>query len=207
MDEFELKKWLGNDTAGDPTTRIVRLLSRAGSLSSAEIARELSLAKSTVSAALIELRKAGMVVDALKAHGKRASAGRPSTLLTLNPDAGVCIGVMIEPTSLRVVLADVSHAILATDGGEMPAGYSPQDAVAKVSELVEGMRKRRDFRAEALLGVGIALPGSVRPDTGQAYARSWRGPGLAPILAAISKPSSRRRSSPTTRAIAPPSPR
>ena len=49
MNEVELKKWLGNDSAGDPTTRIVRLLSRAGSLSSAEIARELSLAKSTVS--------------------------------------------------------------------------------------------------------------------------------------------------------------
>lgn len=183
MNGNELKKWLGNDSSGDPTTRIVRLLSRAGSLSSAEIARELALAKSTVSTALIELRKSGMVVDAQRApHGKRAGAGRPSTALTLNPQAGVCIGVMIEPTSLRVVLADVSHAILDADGADMPVDYSPQAAVAKVSELVDVMRKRRDFRSETLLGVGIALPGSVRPDTGQVQrtimAKSWVGANI-----------------------------
>jgi predicted NBD/HSP70 family sugar kinase len=178
--DFELKKWMGNDSTGDATTRIVRLLSQSGSLSAAEIARDLNLAKSTVSSALIELRRAGMVVDAEKAAtARRASAGRPSTALTLNPRAGACIGVMIAPTFLRVVLADVSHAILDEDRCEMPVGYSPQAAARATRDLVERLCKRSEIRQQALLGVGLAVPGPVRPDTGHVLRASmvptWAG--------------------------------
>ncbi len=67
--------------------------------------------------------------------------------------------------ALRVVLADVFDAILAADGGEVPAGYSPAGRGREErSELVGGMRRcERDFRAESLLGVGIVLVDQARP--------------------------------------------
>jgi predicted NBD/HSP70 family sugar kinase len=194
MNATELKKWLGADAAGDPTARIVRLLSQKGSLSAAEIARELNLAKSTVSSALVGLRASGMVVNAGQpAVRPQVGTGRPATTLSLNPSAGACVGVLVCDNYIRVVMADVSHAILDEDRCEMPIDYSPEAAARATHALVKNMCKRCDVRHEALLGVGVAVPGPVRPDTGQVLRASvvptWAGLDIrGPFEAAFDLP-------------------
>src|SRR6187431_167772 len=96
MSKNELKELLNLGSLGTPPGRVVRALSEHGAMSATQIAGLTGLAKSTVSMTLAELRKSGMVVEAGGAEtGRNSGAGRPATLLTLNPQAGTCVGCLI----------------------------------------------------------------------------------------------------------------
>lgn len=180
MSADELKTFLGEDRRGDPSGRVVRLLRERGSLSAAEIARASGLAKSTVSSVLAELRRSEIVVDVVARNTPRAlRAGRPGTAVTLNPRAGACVGVRIGPTDIRVIAADVSHAILADQTAEMPLHYSPQTAAKATRRLIDKVCAKAGVARAALIGAGIAVPGPVHPETGRVLRASmvptWAG--------------------------------
>ena len=69
MNEAELRLLLGAGSSNTAAGRVVRVLSEYGALSATQIARISGLAKSTVSTALSELRRSGMVVETATAMG------------------------------------------------------------------------------------------------------------------------------------------
>src|SRR5690606_2374685 len=131
MNEADLRSLLGDHGANTATGRIVRVLSEYGALSATQIARISGLAKSTVSTALTELRRSGMVVES-ETDGRSAGVGRPATLLTLNPQAGTCVGILVGFDHIQVMVADVSHAILFDESVEVEADFSPGHAAELV---------------------------------------------------------------------------
>jgi predicted NBD/HSP70 family sugar kinase len=156
------------ESAGTPSGRIVRVLSERGALSGTQIARILGLAKSTVSMTLAELRKAGMVVDdTVPEKSRSAGAGRPATAVTLNPQAGTVIGLLIGLEHIQLIVADVSHAVLADKKFELEADFSPTDAVAIVQRLVREAYSELGISSDTVLGVGIAVGGPVNPTNGR----------------------------------------
>jgi predicted NBD/HSP70 family sugar kinase/DNA-binding transcriptional ArsR family regulator len=188
MPSDDLRTFLEEDRKGDPSGRVVRLLRERGSLSAAEIARASGLAKSTVSSVLAELRRSEIVVDAVAKTTSRSSrAGRPGTAVTLNPRAGACVGVAIGPTDIRVIAADVSHAIIADQSVEMPLDYSPQTAAKVTRRLIEEACAKSGVSRAALIGAGIAVPGPVHPETGRVQRASmvptWAGTDIRRVFA------------------------
>ncbi len=178
MNKIELTTLLAEDVSGTPTSRIVRSLSARGSLSAAQLARLTGLAKSTVSQTLADLRRSGVVVEAA-AEGRPAGAGRPATMLTLNPEAGTVLGALIGLREIKVIIADVSHAIIAQKSVLMDEDYSPADAVDIIRDLAtEGYRDHAISRA-GLMGVGVAIAGPVNPIDGRIQRASvvptWAG--------------------------------
>src|SRR5579863_8336355 len=164
MNERELNSLFRREGTGDPTSRVVRALSANGSLSAAEIARATGLAKSTVSTALGDLRRAQMVVDANEARAERRARGRPGNAVMLNPSAGVCVGVQVGPDFLRVVAADVSHTILTERVRAMPSSYGADAAAKETAAMIDEICRHELISRDSLLGVGLAIPGPVRPD-------------------------------------------
>src|SRR5690349_17192647 len=96
---IELKSLLADRSASTPASRIVRTLSERGVLSATQISQLTGLAKSTVSTALAELRRADVVVEV--GSESAGSVGRPATALTLNPKAGTCIGILIGHAEIQ----------------------------------------------------------------------------------------------------------
>lgn len=168
MNRTELKSLLTERAVGTPSGRIVRALSERGGLSATQIARITGLAKSTVSTTLSELRRSGVVVegDGLEA-GRGAGAGRPATVLTLNPQAGTCVGVFIGQTEIQVIVADVSHTVLADKSVYLEPDYSTEAAAELVPMLIAEAYEGRWQSPKGLLGVGIAVGGPVNPVTGK----------------------------------------
>src|SRR5690606_32535933 len=134
MNEAKLRSLLAEHGSNTAVGRIVRVLSEYGALSATQIARISGLAKSTVSTALADLRGSGMVVES-DADGRSAGVGRPATLLTLNPQAGTCVGILIGFDHIQVMVADVSHAILFDESIQVETDYSP----AYAADLVRGL--------------------------------------------------------------------
>ena len=129
MTESNLRSMLEPDSSGTSGGRIVRALSQRGPLTAAQIARITGLARSTISTAVAELRISGLITEAeIPEESEAKAVGRPGTVLTLNPEAGTCIGVHLALNELRVAVADVSHSFIAEQNIALPKDYSPTTA-------------------------------------------------------------------------------
>ena len=193
MNRIELKSLLADSALGTPAGRIVRTLSARGSMSAAQLARHTGLAKSTISTTLSELRRTNMVVETgIELDG---GVGRPATTLTLNPEAGTCIGILIGQSEIQVIVADVSHRVLSDQTVQLEPDYSPEHATDLVRGLIAEAYSQQWRSQDGLLGVGIAVGGPVNPVTSRVMrggVPKWTGVSLhehfapmfeAPILA------------------------
>jgi len=164
MSESRLKSLLDDRSSGSPGSRIVRAMSERGALSAAQIARLTGLARSTVSTALSDLRKSGIVVEVSAGEEASKGVGRPATALTLNPQAGTCAGVHLGLNQIRIVVADVSHSVIFEQTMAMERDYSPERAAAVTKEAIHQAYAENGLPASGLLGVGISVSGPVSPN-------------------------------------------
>lgn len=184
MNSIELKSLLTDSALGTPVGRIVRTLSERGSLSAAQLARLTGLAKSTVSAALSELRRSDMVVEV--GSEPAGSVGRPATTLTLNPRAGTCIGILIGQAEIQVIIADVSHSVLFDQSVYLEPDYPPEQAANLVRDLIAKAYADHRLSRHGLLGVGLAVGGPVNPVNGQVLRGglpNWTGIDIRSLFA------------------------
>ncbi|WP_318609552.1 ROK family transcriptional regulator [Mesorhizobium sp. BAC0120] len=170
------------------------MLSERGALSGTQIAKILGLAKSTVSMTLAELRKAGMVVDGAAPVANRSSgAGRPATAVMLNPEAGTVVGLLIGLEHIQLIVADVSHAVLADKKVELEVDFSPDAAMAIVQRLVREAYEELGISTDTMLGVGVAIGGPVNPTNGRLMRAgaipTWEGVDVYSLFeAALERP-------------------
>lgn len=127
-------------------------------ISRAEIARETSLQRSTVSAIVDELQNEGLIEELGTGD---STGGRKPTLLRLRTGVPVAIGVDVTPRVTTVALADLSGTILESE--KFPTSsdieYMNTQIVSKVKRFVE-------MYPNANLEVGISIPGIADPAGG-----------------------------------------
>ena len=184
MNKVELKSLLDDSTLSTPTGRIVRMLTERGAMSAAQLSRLTGLAKSTVSTALSELRRSGMVLEA--GNGPAGNVGRPAMALTLNPSAGTCVGILIGQTEIQVIVADVAHTVLADKITVLDDGYTPETAARVIQRLVAEAYESQWQSPSGLLGVGVAVGGPVNPVNGRMLRAGgmpdWAGVDIKELL-------------------------
>jgi predicted NBD/HSP70 family sugar kinase len=159
----EIIALLKDHPARTPETRIVRCMSERGAITAADLAKATGLARSTISTALSELRSAKIVLEVAQSMEVRG-AGRPTSVFSLNPRAGTCIGLHVGLSSLRLIVADVSHAVLHHDEIELGLDYTPQAAMRKARTAITDAYRRSGLSPHSLLGIGVAVAGPVAPD-------------------------------------------
>lgn len=149
-----------HNTIRDINKQIVLNYVRARSpISRADIARETSLQRSTVSAIIDDLQLEGLI----EAIGTGDSTGgRKPTLLRLKTGTPVAIGVDVTPRVTTVVLADLAGNLLETE--EFPTSsdieYMNKQILAKVKHFA-------DLYPDADLEVGISIPGIADQTSGE----------------------------------------
>ena len=101
-------------------------------ISRAEIARETSLQRSTVSAIVDDLQTAGLIEEIGPGD---STGGRKPTLLQLKTGTPVVIGVDITPRETTVVLADLGGNLLRRESFPTSSdiGYMNEQILSKVS--------------------------------------------------------------------------
>jgi predicted NBD/HSP70 family sugar kinase len=101
----------------------------AGPLSRADLARDSSLSKPTVSLALANLERAGLVQEA----GQRTGVpGRSALLYEIRPESGFVLGLDIGAQFMRGALADLSGEVRARSSCKAVASSMP----GRVAQLV-----------------------------------------------------------------------
>jgi predicted NBD/HSP70 family sugar kinase len=126
-----------------------------GPYSRADLARVSGLSKPTVSLALANLERAGLVRHA----GQRTGVpGRSALLYEVRPEAGFVLGLDIGLRYLRGAVADLSGVVRARESREARA-TSVRGRVGELLELAEDLSDRAGTSPSALIQTVVGSPG------------------------------------------------
>lgn len=141
-----------HNTIRDINKQIVLNYVRARSpISRAEIARETSLQRSTVSAIVDDLTVEGLIEEIGTGD---STGGRKPTLLRLRSGTPAVIGVDVTPRETTIVLADLSGNLMQSEvfPTSSDISYMNEQILSKVTQFA-------DENAGSGLEVGISIPG------------------------------------------------
>lgn len=165
-----------------PAGRLVRGLAAFGAATAGQLAKSTGLGRSTVSTILSELREAGIILDV---DAKTNGFGRPSQLLSLDPALGRCAGVLLGLGEIRIVICDLTHAVLSDVWIPIRRDYTPEEAADQVRDTLTTQCGALGLTIRDLLGVGVAISAPLSYDgkvlNGDVLP-SWAGVDLAEIF-------------------------
>lgn len=128
-----------------------------------DVAAALTLSIPTVSKYLAHLTETGLAEEKSKLTPGEVGGRAPSTYAAI-ADARIAIGVSITRRSITTVAVNLHGTLLASH--RFPMAFERSDKHAKaVGEQVRKLISEAEIEEEALLGIGIAMPGLVDPAT------------------------------------------
>lgn len=129
-----------------------------GPMSRADIARITNLSRQTIQNIIAELQQLGLVElsDTLRQGG--GGRGHPGVDVRFRAEGGTSLGVHVDPVSMTIVVCDLAGSILWRR--RMAVSYpDPPEVTAILKATLVELARDIPAEAEALLGIGIALPG------------------------------------------------
>src|SRR3954447_9930216 len=136
--------------------RVIEALGVRGVASRADIARLTGLSRSTVSTLVADLQRAGLVVEREHIDGANDSTvGRPPVLLSFDRSAGAVIGIDFGHSHIGVVVADLSHAVLAEMWRDVDVDHAASEGLDMAAELVDAALAEAGVDIENVLGAGM----------------------------------------------------
>lgn len=160
MKSWENAKQLSNHA------RVLRYIFRNQPVSRSEIGEDLSLPRSMVTGITTALVDQGIVRELGKAETAEDGAlGRRRLLIGICPDARYAVGVEIALRHFRFCLTNLAGKVIDE------LCYAPDaEQIAQVNRSIcDGVRQllaRNPGPAEQVVGVGVALPGHINPQSG-----------------------------------------
>jgi len=143
--------------------RVVTLLRVEGPSPRADIARRLSLTRSTITNVVDDLLRRKLVIEMRqeKLVGRR-ELGRPGINVRLNPAGAYFLGAEIDVGVVRFALLDLAGKVAET---RIVAGESnrPEDAVERIAGVHAALEQRPKYRGK-IRALGLTVPGLVRSD-------------------------------------------
>jgi predicted NBD/HSP70 family sugar kinase len=154
---------------------------RSAELSRVELAAMTGLTEAAVSMTVRRLIEEGLVVET----GRMPTAGKPRTLLRLDPAARLSVGVHLDEDATTYVLTGQTGGVISRLARPAPSGDDVLgDLVADIGVLIDGSGVDR----ARCLGIGLVWPGPrgdrMRPEDSPAHLPGWRGDDLDARLAA-----------------------
>lgn len=179
-----MSRWSSGSQSGlreANTAKIVDAVKRFGGLTQVELAEATSLSTATVSAIVKELSLSGLV----ETHPTSRS-GRRAQLVTIARRAGLVAAVHIGSRSMRVRLNDVGQSVLADRSMPLPADHAEDTVLDRITLLIVEMLEMIAAQADELIGICIAVPAPIDPDSGLvSYAgvmRRWESQPIATVV-------------------------
>ncbi len=152
--------------------RVIDALRERGVASRAQLARITGLSRSTVSTIVSDLLETGLAGERDGDSPDSTQAGRPPVMVSLNPSAGLAVGVDFGHRHLRVAVSDLSHAVLAETWRELNVDHSAEHGLTAAAEFVDHVLDEAEVDRARVIGVGMGLPAPIDRASGAVQAAS-----------------------------------
>ena len=151
---------------------VLNYVRERGPISSAEIAHETALQRSTVSLIVEQLRVDGLIEEV----SGESTGGRPPVLLSLRTADAVAIGVDLGTTRTIVATSDLAGRVL--DQEQFETDPSAAKTTKEIIDCAQRFIRRNNGTIE---GIGVSLPGLVDPEGKELFIPTfnWRDLPLA----------------------------
>jgi predicted NBD/HSP70 family sugar kinase len=163
---------------------LLERLRRSGAASRAELARVTGISKPTVSAALGNLEKAGLVRETGEMTAT-AGRGRSAVLYEVNPAAGYVLGIDIGRSRIRVALADLEGAVHGRREvpNDVERAAGPEPIVATATRLAREIVAEAGLEWSRVVHTVVGTPGVFDPHSNEVrYAGSLPGWGRTGVV-------------------------
>ncbi len=141
--------------------RVIDALRVRGVASRAELARVTGLSRSTVSTIVSDLLDAGLAGERDGQPDRETHTGRPPVMVSLNPSAGVALGLDFGHRHLRVAVSDLSHTVLAEAWCELDVDHSSEQGLNRAAEFVDRVLEEAGADRDQVIGTGMGLPAPI----------------------------------------------
>ena len=137
---------------------LARLVASGLATSRSDLARVTGLARSTVSQHLAPLLRMNLISER---EAEPAARGRPPTVLSLNPQAGVILVADIGAAHGRLGVADFGQHFLAERPIATNVARGPEPVLADVRREFHSLLKELDIAAERVRLIVLGLPAPI----------------------------------------------
>jgi len=134
------------------------------SISAADIARSTGYQPSTISNNIKILKQKNLIVNAVNEIPK--SIGKPPTLLTLNHNLGVIIGLECILNEFRLSVLDFSGNAIKSSAKKFERILTGDELLDEIKNFLDPVVKDFINNNMNILGLGLALPGLVDNEEG-----------------------------------------
>src|SRR4051812_39173652 len=144
---------------------VIEALRTNGSMTRSALARTTGLSRTTISTLLAELIEQGIVTEA-SGDGARRGAGRPATVVRLDPSAGAAVSIDVGARHLAVAVGDLAHQVLAERWVPLPLAHRAVDGMDHAGELVGEALAEAGVEKSAVIGAAMGLPAPISQPAG-----------------------------------------
>jgi predicted NBD/HSP70 family sugar kinase len=165
MDSWmKYKKPTAQDLRRANSAEILRKIYFDGPISRLEISQQIGISPATVTNVANDMLERGLL---LESGSKRSEGGRPSTLITINPDYGYFIGCEVGESFIQVELFDIffnsrNKVFFALTEPRI----EPNQIVTRMSQGIRQLLENSSLQEKDIIGVGVGFPGLVDPVKG-----------------------------------------
>lgn len=163
--------------------KVFHALRLAGTATQAELVTSTGLDPATVSAVVRQLRVEGWLNATTTPPTERR--GRPPMHLAIDPEAGVLIGVRLEPDAVRMLATTLDGTPLANWQGH--PGHDPDTAIAAMDLGMNSLLTELGVDWSAIRAVGVGIPALTARDGRLVFAPNldWRDVPMGERLTAL----------------------
>ncbi len=133
---------------------VLDMIKECQPVSRAQIARELSLSKTTVSLIVEDLLKKSMIIDLGECTAGKG-AGRPAWMLGFNPDSAYGIGVSIARSETLLVITNLLGSCV------FKTTFPSTNQLSALIERIQHGISESGLADQTISGLGISVPGTV----------------------------------------------
>jgi predicted NBD/HSP70 family sugar kinase len=158
-------------------TRVLEAVKHHGTASRVQLARELTLSKTTVGGIVDDLLEK-QILKTVGIASSTKNGGRPASLVCFNDDSAYCIGIDIGGTKLLILITNLAGNIVYEL--KVPTTNNPAEIIAIIKQSIETAK----LSFSKIIGLGIGVPGVVKDSAivVQASALKWNNLNLKAIL-------------------------
>lgn len=143
---------------GDNYSELLTLIAHLGSTSRVELAQLTGLSRATVAQRIERILKVGLIVEI--GNGKSTGGRRPS-MISLNPGAGVVIGIDLGASHCHVAIADLKGEVKAIRTIGVVLSDGPLIVLGAVLIVINELLIECLHTKDDVLAIGMGVPGPV----------------------------------------------
>ena len=140
---------------------VLSLLRQHSRLSQVQICELANLGSSTTSYIVARLREKELIIET---QGQSSKPGAKPVFLSINPNGLFTLGAEINPNSIIIALFDFNSQLLETARVILGTDHSPENICNNLEINLRGILSKHSIRHDKLLGLGVAISGSISKD-------------------------------------------